>query len=89
MSGSDFAGAAMAVACFNLLWWCQSLARRLSHVERTTDPPTGPGSGHWLETERWPAALRSGQPMGLAATPPLNSNQAQQVQRLLAETARP
>ena len=50
-----------------LLWWCQSLARRLGHIERTTktDPLTGLGSGHWLETERWPAALRSGRPLGV------------------------
>jgi diguanylate cyclase (GGDEF)-like protein len=37
-------------------------------MERTTktDPLTGLGSGHWLETERWPAALRSGGPLGIA-----------------------
>ena len=65
MSWSDVAIAAVAVACFNLLWWCLSLARRLGHIERTTktDPLTGLGSGHWLETERWPAALRSGLPL--------------------------
>ena len=67
MSWSDVAIAAVAVACFNLLWWCLSLARRLGHIERTTktDPLTGLGSGHWLETERWPAALRSGRPLGV------------------------
>ena len=68
MSWSDVAIAAVAVACFNLLWWCLSLARRLGHIERTTktDPLTGLGSGHWLETERWPAALRSGLALGVA-----------------------
>ena len=68
MSWSDFAVAAVAVACLNLLWWCLTLARRLGHIERTTktDPLTGLGSGHWLETERWPAALRSGRPLGIA-----------------------
>ena len=67
MSWSDVAIAAVAVACFNLLWWCLTLARRLGHIERTTktDPLTGLGSGHWLETERWPAALRSGLPLGI------------------------
>ena len=68
MSWSDFAVAAVAVACLNSLWWCLTLARRLGHIERTTktDPLTGLGSGHWLETERWPAALRSGRPVGVA-----------------------
>ena len=68
MSWSDVALAAVAVACFNLLWWCLSLARRLGHIERTTktDPLTGLGSGHWLETERWPAALRSSRALGVA-----------------------
>ncbi len=67
MSWSDLAIAAVAVACFNLLGWCLSLARRLGQIERTTktDPLTGLGSGHWLETERWPAALRSGRPLGI------------------------
>ena len=67
MSWSDVAIAAVAVACFNLLWWCLLLARRLGHIERTakTDPLTGLGSGHWLETERWPAALRSSRPLGI------------------------
>ena len=68
MSWSDFAVAAVAMACFYSLWWCLTLARRLGHIERTTktDPLTGLGSGHWLETERWPAALRSGRPIGIA-----------------------
>jgi diguanylate cyclase (GGDEF)-like protein len=68
MSWSDVALAAVAVACFNLLWWCLTLARRLGHIERTTktDPLTGLGSGHWLEAERWPAALRSGLALGVA-----------------------
>ena len=68
MSWSDVSIAAVAVACLNLLWWCLSLVRRLGDIERTTktDPLTGLGSGHWLETERWPAALRSGCPLGVA-----------------------
>jgi diguanylate cyclase (GGDEF)-like protein len=68
MSWSNFAVAAVAVACLNLLWWCLALGRRLRRMERTTrtDPLTGLGSGHWLETERWPAALRSGRPLGIA-----------------------
>ena len=51
MSWSDVAVAAVAVACFNLLWWTRTLSRRLGHIERTTktDPRTGLGSGHWLE----------------------------------------
>ena len=67
MSWSDLAVAAVAVACFNLLGWCWTLARRLDHIERTTktDPLTGLGSGPWLETKRWPAALRSGLPLAV------------------------
>src|ERR1700759_325185 len=36
-------------------------------MERTTklDPLTGLSSGDWLHTERWPAALRSGRPLGV------------------------
>ena len=65
MSWSDLAVAAVAAVCFNLLWWCRSLACRVGHIERTskTDPLTGLGSGPWLDTERWPAALRSGLPL--------------------------
>ena len=65
MSWSDLGVAAVAVVCFNLLWWCRSLACRLGHIERTskTDSLTGLGSGPWLESERWPAALRSGLPL--------------------------
>jgi len=68
MSGSDLAVAAVALACFYSLWWCMSLARRLHRIERTSklDPLTGLGSGDWLHTERWPAALRSGRPLGVA-----------------------
>jgi len=68
MSGSDLAVAAVAVACFYSLWWCLSLARRLRRIERTSklDPLTGLGSGDWLHAERWPAALRSGRPLGVA-----------------------
>ena len=67
MSWSNLAVAAVAVACFNLLFWCLRITRRLQRIERTTktDPLTGLGSGHWLDTERWPAALRSGRPLGV------------------------
>ena len=67
MSGSDLTVAAVAVACFYSLWWCLSLARRLRCIERTSklDPLTGLGSGDWLHSERWPAALRSGRPLGV------------------------
>jgi diguanylate cyclase (GGDEF)-like protein len=67
MPGSDLAVAAVAVACFYSLWWCLSLARRLRRIERTSklDPLTGLGSGDWLHAERWPAALRSGRPLGI------------------------
>jgi len=68
MSGSDLAVAAVALACFYSLWWCLSLARRLRRIERTSklDPLTGLGSGDWLHTERWPAAMRSGRPLSVA-----------------------
>ena len=67
MSGSDLAVAAVALACFYSLWWCLSLARRLRRIERTSkfDRLTGLGSGDWLHAERWPAALRSGRPLGV------------------------
>ena len=67
MSGSDLAVAAEALACFYSLWWCLSLARRLRRIERASklDPLTGLGSGDWLHAERWPAALRSGRPLGV------------------------
>ncbi len=67
MSGADLAVAAVAVACFYALWWCLSLARRLRRIEHTSklDPLTGLGSGDWLQTERWPAALRSARPLGV------------------------
>ena len=67
MSGADLAVAAVAVACFYSLWWCLSLARRLRRIERPSklDSLTGLGSGDWLQTERWPAALRSGRPLGV------------------------
>ena len=67
MSFSDIALAALAVAYCNLLAYCLTVSRRLGRIERTTktDPHTGLGSGHWLESERWPAALRSGQPLGV------------------------
>ena len=67
MSASDLVVAAIAVACFYALWWAFSLSRRLRQIERRSklDPMTGLGSGDWLHTERWPAALRSGRPLGL------------------------
>ena len=68
MSGSDLAVAAVASACFYALWWAYSLSVRLRRIERLSkcDPLTGLGSGDWLQTERWPAALRSGRPLGVA-----------------------
>jgi len=68
MSGSDLAVAAVAAACFYALWWAYSLSCRLRRIERLSkcDPLTGLGSGDWLQTERWPAALRSGRPLGVA-----------------------
>ena len=68
MSGSDLAVAAVAAACFYALWWAYSLSVRLRRMERLSkcDPLTGLGSGDWLQTERWPAALRSGRPLGVA-----------------------
>jgi len=68
MSGSDLAVAAVAAACFYALWWAYSLSVRLRRIERLSkfDSLTGLGSGDWLQTERWPAALRSGRPLGVA-----------------------
>ena len=67
MSGPDLGVTTVALACCYSLWWCLSLARRLRRIERTskTDPLTGLGSGDWLDAERWPAALRSGQPLAV------------------------
>ena len=67
MSGSALAVAAVAVACFYALWWAYSLSCRLRRIERLSklDSLTGLGSGDWLQTERWPAALRSGRPLGV------------------------
>ena len=67
MSASDLAVAAVAVACFYALWWAYSLSVRLRRIERLSklDSLTGLGSGDWLQTERWPAALRSGRPLGV------------------------
>ena len=67
MSGAALAVAAVAVACSYSLGWCLLLARRLRRIERTSklDPLTGLGSGDWLHAERWPAALRSGRPLGV------------------------
>jgi len=68
MSGSNLAVTAVAVACFYALWWAYSLSCRLRRIERLSkfDSLTGLGSGDWLQTERWPAALRSGCPLGVA-----------------------
>ena len=67
MSGTDPGIVAVAFACCYSLWWCLSLTRRLGRIERTSklDPLTGLGSGDWLQSERWPAALRSGQPLAV------------------------
>jgi len=68
MPGPDLAVAAVAVPCFYSLWWAYALSRRLRRMESLSrlDPLTGLGSGDWLHTERWPAALRSGRPLGVA-----------------------
>jgi diguanylate cyclase (GGDEF)-like protein len=57
----------LALSCLYSLAWSLSLARRLRRIERTSklDPLTGLGSGDWLQAERWPAALRSGRPLGV------------------------
>ncbi len=67
MSGPDPGITALALACFYSLGWCLSLARRLRRIERNSklDPLTGLGSGDWLQSERWPAALRSGLPLAV------------------------
>ena len=67
MSGPDLAITAVAAACFYALWWADSLSCRLRRIERLSklDSLTGLGSGDWLQTERWPAALRSGRPLGV------------------------
>ncbi len=64
----DLAVAAVAAACFYAMWWAYSLSVRLRRIERLSklDSLTGLGSGDWLQTERWPAALRSGRPLGVA-----------------------
>lgn len=66
MSHADLAVAAATLASCYSLGWSLSLARRLRCIERTSrlDPLTGLGSGDWLQAERWPAALRSGRPLG-------------------------
>ena len=67
MSASNLAVSAVVVVCFYGLWWGLSLSRRLGRLERHSklDPLTGLGSGDWLYNERWPAALRSGRPLGI------------------------
>ena len=67
MFNADLAVVPLAVSCLYSLAWSLSLARRLRRIERTSrlDPLTGLGSGDWLQTERWPAALRSGRPLGV------------------------
>ena len=41
------------------------LVSRASNTLMTYPHVCSMGSGHWLETERWPAALRSGLPLGI------------------------
>ena len=67
MSGPDPGVAAVTLACCYSLWWCLSLTRRLRRIERHSklDALTGLGSGDWLQSERWPAALRSGLPLAV------------------------
>ncbi len=67
MSGPDPGVVAVSIACCYSLWWCLSLTRRLRRIERASkfDPLTGLGSGDWLQSERWPAALRSGRPLAV------------------------
>ena len=67
MSGADIVVPAVALACLYSLGWGLALARRLRRIERTSrlDSLTGLGSGHWLDAERWPAALRSGRPLAV------------------------
>ena len=65
MTAARFAVAPLALACF---LWGRRLSRRLAALENLSklDPLTGLGSGQWLDAERWPAALRSGRPLGVA-----------------------
>ena len=67
MLNADLAVIPLALSCLYSLAWSLSLAHRLRRIERTSrlDPLTGLGSGDWLQTERWPAALRSGHPLGV------------------------
>ena len=67
MINVDLAVVSLALSCLYSIAWSLSLARRLRRIERTSrlDPLTGLGSGDWLQTERWPAALRSGRPLGV------------------------
>ena len=64
---ADLAVVPLVLSCLYSLAWSLSLARRLRRIERTSklDPLTGLGSGDWLQAERWPAALRSGRPLGV------------------------
>ncbi len=65
MPWSDVGFDVVAVLTFCWLRWCWTLHKRLTAIEATTktDPLTGVGSATWLESERWYAALRSGQPL--------------------------
>ena len=62
--------ARLALAPLALLgfFWGRRLSRRLAALERHSrlDPLTGLGSGSWLDSQRWPAALRSGRPLAVA-----------------------
>ena len=66
MINADLAVVPLALSCLYSIAWSLSLAHRLRRIERTSrlDPLTGLGLGDWLQSERWPAALRSGQPLG-------------------------
>ena len=67
MSGTDLAVAAVAVACFYALWWDYSLSLRLRSIERISkvESLTDLGTGDWINTERWLAAMRPGRPLGV------------------------
>lgn len=47
--------------------WCRRLSSRLAALDRvsTLDPLTGLGNGRLFESERWPAAMRTTQPLAV------------------------
>ena len=67
MSLTDLLLAAIAVAAVLSLWGL-SLTRRLRRIVRHSklDPLTKLGSGHWLDSEPWPAA---GKPWSCGVSP--------------------